>query len=221
MFRKLLIAVLCALFLLPAAGHAKDKDYEGVDAGYLVYAVGIVRLPASFEFPYRRLATPEGQPANDWKCMIAPKLGGAIYLKVKNPDFEGVETGQLVVRRLPPGSYEVQEFRFFGQIPGLASYKWSPDKPFALPFEIRAGEATYIGSFMRAMATATVRPDIGGGTYFIVADRSARDLPIAGSRLPAGLKVTSEVTDVGQFGLHSLVTDVLPEIPGAGPAGQR
>ena len=36
----------------------------------------------------------------------------------------------------------------------------SPAKPFALPFTIRSGEATYIGSFMLAFAgnAATARP---------------------------------------------------------------
>jgi hypothetical protein len=211
MFLRALVILMLAVVPTAASQAGKPKDYDGADAGYLVYAVGVVRLPAAFEFPYGRVATSDGGPVDDWKGLIEPKLGGAFYLKVKNPDFDKEETGHVVVRRLPPGRYQVRSFRFFGQIPGIASYSWKPTQSFALPFDIRSGEATYIGSFSRAMATAAMRPDIGGGPYFVIANRAQRDLPIAMSRLPSMMKITQQVTDVRQFGLRSLEPDILRE----------
>jgi hypothetical protein len=205
--RRLLLTILALILSAPAL--AADKEYDGADAGHLVYAVGTLRIGMHFDFNYRRLTMPDGAPADDWKGKIRPRLGGAIYLKVKNPDFNGEETGHVVIRRLPPGTYAVQNFFFAGSSPGGGGVYWSPANPFALPFTIRRGAATYIGSFMRSPSLGTpLQPALGAAGFFIVADRSARDLPIATPRLPAGVKVTGEVTDVSTFGSPVLRTAV-------------
>lgn len=193
-----LLALMALILSAPAM--AADKEYDGADAGYLVYAVGTLRIGMHFDFNYRRLTLPDGTPTADWKGKIRPRLGGAIYLKVKNPDFTGDETGHVVIRRLPPGKYAVQDFFFAGSSPGGGGVYWSPAKPFALPFTIRSGAATYIGSFMRSPSLGTsLQPVVGAAGFFIVADRSSRDLSIATARLPASVKVTGEVTDVSAF----------------------
>jgi hypothetical protein len=208
--RKLLMALLAALVALPAAAIAKDKDYAGQDAGYLVYSVGNVRgVGLDFSFSYGRTPTLDGAPATDWKGKIEPRLGGAIYLKIKNPDFVGEESGHVIVRRLPPGRYVVNGFYFGGFVPGVGSFAWSPSRPFALPFVIRSGEATYIGSFMRSVSLGTpLQPILGASGFFVVADRSDRDLPLARSRLPADTRIAVEVTDVSAFGSEILRTSM-------------
>ena len=207
MIRAWLLALLALTFSAPAL--AADKDYDGADAGYLVYAVGTVRIGMHFDFAYRRLATADGRPADDWKGKIRPRLGGAIYLKVKNPDFTGDETGHVVIRRLPPGDYAVENFFFAGSSPTGGGIHWRPATPFALPFKIRSGEATYIGSFMRSPSLGTsLQPVLGAAGFFIVADRSQRDLPIATSRLPSGVKLTGQVTDVTAFNSAALRKDL-------------
>jgi hypothetical protein len=205
--RVLSAALAFALLALPSASSAKAKEYDGADAGYLVYSVGTVRIGMHFAFSYRRLSTLDGAPAEDWRGKIEPKLGGAIYLKVRDPDFTGEETGHVVVTRLPPGRYAVNNFAFAGMAPMGGSVRWSPAKPFALPFSIRSREATYIGSFMRAPSLGTrLKPILGAAGYFVVADRADRDLPIAATRLPAGVIPKAEVTDVSQFGSQVLRT---------------
>ena len=199
-------ALALAWLVLPCASSAKPREYAGPDAGYLVYSVGTVRIGMHFDFSYRRLSTLEGAPAEDWRGKIEPKLGGAIYLKVKDPDFTGEETGHVVVTRLPPGRYEVNSFAFAG-MSARGSVHWSPAKPFALPFSIRSGQATYIGSFMRAPSLGTpLQAKLGAAGFFVVADRATRDLPIAKSRLPAGTAIDDEVTDVSKFGSEVLRT---------------
>ena len=204
---RIVVALALAFLVLPASSSAKKREYDGTDAGYLVYAVGTVKIGMHFDFNYRRFATLDGVPAQDWKAKIEPRLGGAIYLKVKNPDFTGEESGHVVVMRVPPGRYEVHNFAFAGSTPFGGSVHWSPAKPFALPFTVSSGEATYIGSFMRAPSLGTpLERKLGAAGYFIVADRSERDLPIARTRLPAGTTLSSAVTDVSQFGSEVLRT---------------
>jgi hypothetical protein len=202
--RSLLVALL-ALIATPALAAKAPAQYAGEDGGYVAYAVGTITLGMHFDFPYGRVALPDGTAVNDWRGMIEPKLGGAIYLKIKNPDFEGRETGQIVVRRLPPGDYLIDNFAFYGSSPTGATYDWSSAKPFAIRFTIQPGKATYIGSFMRAPSLGTtLQPTLGAAGFFVVADRSARDLPLIGAKLPAGCEVVTQVTDVAAFGSAAL-----------------
>lgn len=192
----------------PAFAAREPRPYDGADGGWLVFAVGTVDgFGMDFGFPYRRLAGADGAAAPEWKGMIEPRLGGAIYLRIKNPDFEGAETGHVVVRRVPPGGYVIDRFIFGGSVPGVGGFEWSSARPFALPFDIRPGEATYIGSFMRAVSLGTpLEPQLGAAGFFVVADRSARDTPLARQRLPAEARMTTQVTDVDAFGSIALRT---------------
>lgn len=199
-----LIALAFGLLAVPALAKPKPVDYAGPDGGYLVYSVGDIALGLDFDFQFHRVALPDGSPANDWKGKIEPSLGGAIYLKVEDPDFEGRETGHVRVRRLPPGEYVVDNYAFGGQLAGT-SYAWSSAKPFAIRFTIQAGKAVYIGSFMRTVSLGTsLEPQLGASGFFVIADRSARDLPIARSRQPSLPDVTVQVTDVDTFGSAAL-----------------
>ncbi len=199
-FVRSVLLLLLAFAAMPASAAPKPAAYAGPDGGYLVYSVGTIRIGMQFGFPYRRTALPDGTPAKDWKGEIEPAVGGAIYMKIKNPDFQGQETGHVVVRRLPPGDYLIDDFAFGGWGPGVA-YAWSSATPFAIRFTIRAGQATYVGSFMRAPSAGTpLEPQLGMAGFFVVADRSERDLPIASGRLPAGVEPTVQVTDVDAFG---------------------
>ena len=74
------------------------------------------------------------------------------------------------------------------------SVRWSPAKPFALPFTIRSGEATYIGNFMLAFAgnAATARPWRVSFSLWLI-DRIAT-VPLRRSRLPVGRPLKAEVT---------------------------
>lgn len=195
-----LFALVLAVLASPASARPKATDYSEPDGGYLIYAVGDITLGMHFGFPFHRIALPDGAPVRDWSGAISPSLGGAIYLKVKNPDFEGRETGHVVIRRLPPGDYVIDNFSFGGQLAGT-SFFWSTATPFAIPFTIRSGGATYIGSFMRAPSLGTsLAPTLGASGYFVIADRSARDLPIARTRMPTLPDIITQVSDVERFG---------------------
>lgn len=202
--RAALIGILIAISL-PAVAKKPAPDYTEDDGGYLVYSVGTIRIGMEFSFPYRRTALSNGTSIDDWKGQIEPSTGGAWTKKIKTPDFTGFETGHVIVRRLPPGHYAITNFGFAGSSPLGGSYAWSSAKPFAMEFDIRPDRATYIGSFMRS---PTPKPDLraqlGYAGYFLIADRSERDLPLARAKLPLLPSVDIQVTDVEQFGSAAL-----------------
>ncbi len=205
MFRDAAIGLFVLLLALPAAAKGGDRDYQGADGGYLVYSVGTIKIGMDFAFGWNRKLTPGETPEKPFKGVIEPRLGGAIYLKIKKPDFAGVESGHVVVRRLPPGNYEVNSFYFGGSNLAGTTYAWSSAVPFSFPFTITPGGATYIGSFMRAPSLGTpLEPALGAAGFFVIADRSDRDLPIATGRLPDGTHTTINVTDVSAFGSEML-----------------
>ena len=203
-------AVATAIMLmLSAASHAGalEGDYRGEDGGYLVYSVGTIRIGMQFEFSYRRVALSNGAEANDFKGRIVPKVGGMWTLKVKNPDFSGRETGHVVIRRLPAGRYVIDRFNFGGHLPGVGDFRWSPERPFALPFDIKPNRTTYVGSFMRAPSLGTaLQPTLGAVGFFVITDRSARDLPVARAKLTTLPEADVQVTDVDAFAMPILRT---------------
>lgn len=204
MIRTIRLVLVCVAMLVPmglAIARDRSPDYRGADGGFVVYAVGTIAIGMRFDFPYRRVALPDGTPIQDWTGTIAPTVGGAWVLRVKNPDFAGRETGHVVVRRLPPGQYVIDQFAFAGGGIGMGVIDWSSAVPFSIPFSIRPGEATYIGSFMRAPSLGTpLESEVNAAGYFLIADRSARDVPIARAKVPTLTSITAEVTDVTRFG---------------------
>ena len=205
---RLLRSVLIGFSLiatLPVAARKTAAEYAADDGGYLVYSVGTIRIGMQFTFSYRRSSLSDGTPTKDWEGNIEPVTGGAFTLKNKNPDFSGFETGRVVIRRLPPGHYVISDFGFAGSSPTGNSYAWSSGKPFTIEFDIKPGRASYIGSFMRSPTPKPeLRPVLGYVGYFLITDRSDRDLPIARSKLTTLPQCDIQVTDVEQFGSAAL-----------------
>ena len=208
MLRRTVLCVAALLLMSPAIARKAPPDYVGDDGGVLVYSVGTIAIGMRFAFPYWRVALLDGTPIRDWEGAIEPTVGGAWVLKIKNPDFVGRESGHVVVRRLPPGQYLMDQFAFSGGGFGMGTIDWSSAVPFAIRFTIRPGAATYIGSFMRAPSLGTpLESQLGAAGYFLIADRSARDVPLARSKMPALTPIAPEVTDVTQFGSAALRRD--------------
>jgi hypothetical protein len=179
-------AFAAMLFALAAGPAAASEDYQGADGGFLVYSAGSIAMPLSFQFPYRRVALASGAPASDWRGQIASRTGGFARLRVSGADYAGRETGRVHVRRLPPGDYEISDFRFAG------TSQFSSRRRFSIRFAIRPGGATYIGNFARAPSLGTpLQRTLGAVGFFVISDKSERD------NLPT---VTVSVTDVSALG---------------------
>jgi hypothetical protein len=175
---------------VPMSG-ATFLDYHGADAGVLIYSSGSIEIPMNVTFHFRRVALPNGQKASDWQGAIGCRCVGVVHAKISDADYTGRETGKVVTRNLPPGRYEIYNFLISG-FNGVSVVDTSSKKKFAIPFEIKAGEATYIGNFARANAPSRQGPV----SYFVISDKSERDLPIAQARVPNLPPIRNEVFDV-------------------------
>ena len=188
------VALACAFVLSLSASGATVLDYNGADAGVLVYSSGTIEIPMNVTFNFRRIALPTGEKVKDWEGAIGCRCVG-FRGAISDADYTGRETGRVITRNLPPGRYEIYNFMFSG-----AYRTTSSAKRFSIPFEIKAGEATYIGNFARAASLGTVlQPALGANGYYIISDKSDRDLPIAQARNKNLPPVRKEVIDVAEL----------------------
>ncbi len=204
-FFAIIVAGLFALSANLAFAAKANQDYTGADGGYLLYSVGSIAFGMNYTFFYKYSENGAIDPKSPWNGEISPKTGGMVYLKIKNPDFEGRQSGHVVARRLPPGNYSIESFYFGGSLPGVAAYDWSSGVPFKIDFTITPGKATYIGSFMRAPSLGTsLEPQLGAAGFFVISNQAERDLPIAARKYPNLGEVLVDVTDVSKFGSAAL-----------------
>jgi hypothetical protein len=183
--------LLCSLIVTMPVLAATFLDYRGPDAGVLIYSSGSIELPMNVTFHFKRVALPDGQKASDWQGSIGCRCVGFVRAQISDADYTGHETGKVVARNLPPGRYEIYNFLISGYN-GVSTVNTTSRKKFAIPFEIKAGEATYIGNFARA----NVATGKGPISYYVITDKSERDLPIAKARRADLPPIRNEVFDV-------------------------
>lgn len=102
--------------------------------------------------------------------------------------------GAVIMKELPAGEWEVNTFR----LETHGRWRWWPVREFSIPFTIRPGRATYIGSYQPVghMYKNWLGLELVGGASFVVTDQSARDIPIAQAKKPGLGPVDIEVFDV-------------------------
>lgn len=200
----LFAACFGAILLLNPNPALAKKPYAGADAGYLVYSVSSLGMPMIFSFDYHRTpadAEPKLEGSLDCRCQ-----GLLVMLYPGKMDYKGVdhsdEHGNVSVEKLPPGQYEVYSFVVTS---GSMAYggTWTPKKQFSMPFTIQAGQATYIGNFARRCCGDNDHGHMGLG-YFVISDKSDRDLAIARTKEPALPPVTDQVFDVTKLDLPNV-----------------
>jgi hypothetical protein len=195
---RVLVAVFVSYTLLfhPASALA-EKGYRGADVGFLVYSVGTIVRPMNFNFLYRKLprdAEPKWNGSMSCDCMQRNWWSG-VESYPKGIDYSGSESGFVIVEKLPPGHYEIYDFGMDGWN-AVSTIHWSTKVPFSIPFEIESGKATYIGNFARGCWCARMPPSVANYLgYFVISDKSARDIAIARTKESAIPDVSVDVWD--------------------------
>ncbi|MBJ7445983.1 MAG: hypothetical protein JHC81_00475 [Brevundimonas sp.] len=192
------VVAMCASLFLASAPQAQQPA-TAADEGVLVYSVSTIRIAMNFSFHYRQTASFTGAPVPERVRSIECRCVGIFRSQMANPDFAGRETGKVFVVRLPAGQYEVFDFGFGGTMAGMGT-SWSSGTRFSMPFTIHPGQATYIGNFARAPSLGTpLEGQLGAAGFFVVSDKSERDLAIARSRDSTLSDIDEQVTDVERF----------------------
>jgi hypothetical protein len=198
---KLLAIVL--LFALPGCASSGffSTNYEGKDTGYLVTSLG----------------AQTGTVYNGYSLFFRKKdrsysgrvfWGQANMFEDRKPDFEdGSKAGIVDVTRLPPGDYEVFNFQIFYNA-GTAQSWFSSKQDFSIPFTVRRGAGTYIGEFVAVGIKGQnfFGMAVPAGGYFVVSNRTSRDIPIAKRKEPAMRDVASAVSNLRTVGNPLLKT---------------
>lgn len=178
-------AVACTTLDLNAAGAGKD-------GGHLIAALG-----ASPETRYARYVL-------KFRKVDKTAAGELRYVQentqdASHRDFDDqTENGLVHVLDLPPGEYEIYNFDIIqDNQAGRKLFKSAAD--FSIPFRIVSGSATYLGDFtaIGIVAKDVFGATISAGAYFSLADRQARDVPIAHRKVPSIGEVRSALPKSG------------------------
>jgi hypothetical protein len=124
----------------------------------------------SWRFDFRSL---DGKHT-DWMSFI-----DSVPLLSDHLDVEGADDyGAVRILSLPAGECEINTFSL-----SYATTTFTPRSDVSVRFTVKAGETTYIGSYMTIMTgiTSGISYRITGG-YIIVSDQHARDLAIAAKK---------------------------------------
>lgn len=177
---KRVVTASLAVILLSACAAIIPTDYVGKDAGYAVMGIGsVLDSPYDFhEFTFRRV----GEQATG-RLFYNPKT--AVPVNGRRDYQTSEEAGAVEVASLPAGRYELVNFR--ASLTLLGTVQFSAQREFSIPFEVRPNEVVYLGNYQAnpiRNRTSSGRV-VAGGTYFVVEDRSRRDLQLAKARLPS------------------------------------
>lgn len=194
-----LIAVLGAC---ASAGGGKTVDSsltptDGEPRGWLVATIGV-------QGEQDKLPPFHGNYVNFRPVPEQGRATGSFYAYINDvanaprEEMDVFEDGKLqkvILIPLRPGQYEITGGYMVTDVGvATASYKSAPG--FAHPFEIRADEVTYVGSFLARvmMGENAVGMTIRSGAYYEISNQQQRDLALARSRDPS-LPTDAPVTD--------------------------
>ncbi|MEO0974255.1 MAG: hypothetical protein AAFX85_14275, partial [Pseudomonadota bacterium] len=189
-----------ALTIMMAAGAAhaakekapKIKDFDalpGEPGGYLTGSLAVVSKGP--------MAT-----NNSSHTIYFRKVGsdGARYQSIgrggfsrRKSDFTSKRLhSRTFMYRFEPGEYEIYAVRFYYNGAGIvADHNYASDE-FTIPFEIKDGEATYIGNFLayfRKLRRGEAWEEAFGfrgnsGSLFVYSNQAERDLPTLREKYP-------------------------------------
>jgi len=196
------IAVVFVLSLL--GGCASDsgripEDYSDADRGWLVLSM-LTTNDNRFRNTFLRIRSKDGS-RNTFVQYTSNRIAGDFGAPINSRqprDFDTAnENGNVLVRPLPAGDYEIYSF-------SAAGWGWELEPPtdFSIPFSIQAGSASYIGSFKvhPIFGTNILGTSNQPGMFFVVTDETERDLAVARSKSAGIGSIQSVVPNVDQIG---------------------
>jgi hypothetical protein len=171
-------------------------NYDGADAGYLIMSLAAAHSHIAYNsYTIRFRKTDRSVAGGVWWGQHNISDQRKLDIKDRN------ETGIIDVRRLPPGDYEIFNYNIYFNSPYVQNSWWSK-QDFAIPFTIASGKATYVGEFMAVAVTGKniLGISVPDGAYFVLSDKSSRDVSIARQKELRLGDVTNAVADPNAIG---------------------
>ena len=169
-----LITLTCIL-IAGCASNNVGKNYlldSGSGKGLLIGSLVQEGHLTSNSLFFREIGINKNKSRISMNRMFLPK---GIY----GSDFEDSE-GKLFVVELDEGQYE-----FYSWMMHSGSWSIEPDSDFSRKFEIKSGEATYVGEYRlkNIMGKNLFGVSIVSGASLIVDDKYSRDFPLLSSKI--------------------------------------
>ena len=153
--------------------------------GYIAGSISKIKTKEEFS-PFSLQWITIKRQGTDKEIILGFENGG-LGLGNTPPDFEDVNVrGASFLEPLQPGEYEITSVRFYYNN-GQWEKSFYNKEPFSIPFTLKEGRITYIGSFtshgIYHLALGIFKSPTGG--YFLLEDNSERDLAILKSKHPS------------------------------------
>lgn len=186
--RMLLITMVS--LVLGGCATMIPSNYSGPDAGYLVFGFGAA--PGTTYSAYKFMIRKKGENSETAISYLQDNL----FWSTERDFDDQTENGYVAVRSLPQGDYEIYNFEIHLN-GGMIQTDYGSRNDFSIPFKVTAGKAVYIGDFTAVKLTGRniFGMSVHAGAYFLVSDKSGRDLPIARRKVPTLPEVQMSVPD--------------------------
>ena len=181
-----LITCVCATLQIAIAASAEESN------GALVLAISTPVIDGKQDKQYIGLDLKICRQGGRESVILSNSVNN--WLSSDKNDFSDPnEAGMVLLKSLPPGSWEVCSYtatNTLGNIfvpQGTALSDMFTPRDFSIPFTISQGRATYIGDF-KAVGTTTkslLGLTVPAGPRWIISNQSARDIPIAQKKDPS------------------------------------
>ena len=174
-----LVPALLVGCAIPATSKAPAGAVPAAGQGTVLVRVSMVGLinMNGFGVLARAVGKEESIEFNGWSL-----ASEGYWTKTGTQDVKG----QLVAAQLPAGSYEFYSFIALNSA-GLAMGTTKATKPFSYPFQVRAGEVTYLGEFQMKFEQNRL-PKAGSSSEIpfrvLLRDNRAQDFVDVKKRIP-------------------------------------
>lgn len=188
-----LILMIVTLAACASAGGGKTVDssltpIDGEPRGWLVATIGVHGEPDKLPPFHNNHVNFRPVPAQG-------RASGSFYARVNDvanaprEELDVVDGGKLqkvIVIPLRPGRYEITGGFMITDV-GVATASYESAPGFSHPFEIRADEFTYAGSYLARvlMGENALGMTIRSGAYYEISNQQQRDLELARARDPS------------------------------------
>lgn len=183
MFPRAIFAAVIFTALAAAPACAADD----ADKGKVVLGLG-AQPGTEFNLYQLKFRTRDGKH-NDYIT-----YGQHGFLVTDRRDFDDAgENGAVKILTMPAGDWEIYTISLLD----IYNITFTPKAEFSIPFTVKAGETIYLGDFKAVGGPKNYTDDYHPtGAYFVVGDRSARDIPIAQKKDAKIGAVTVAIPDV-------------------------